>query len=334
MATFIRRGKTWRAQLSCRGVRDSATFDTKAQAIAWAADRESEIRAGALGKIIPYPVRKALTRYADEVSPSKKGVRWEKVRLKKFAESLPFVDRLLPNVTGVDIAEWRDASLKTTTKRGTLLAPSSVRREMVLLRSVFEIARKEWGWLAKNPMVDISMPAHGRPRDRRVSDDELDRILLALDYEAGTIAETTSQRVAVAFLWALETAMRAGEIVGLRPNYINVEGRYAQLPRSKNGDARKVPLSTAAVALLDCLPSSEATLFDLTSASIDALFRKATKRAEIVDLHWHDSRHEAITRLAGKLEILELARMVGTRDLKTLSLYFNATPKQIAEKLG
>jgi len=334
MASFIRRGKTWRAQVSCLGVRDSATFDTKAQAIAWSAERESEIRAGALGKIIPYAVRKALSRYATEVSPGKKGARWEKVRLKKFEDSLPFIDRLLPNLTAADIAAWRDSSLKTITKQGTLLAPSSVRREMVLLHSVFEIARKEWGWLAKNPMTGVAMPPHGRSRDRRVSQAEIDRILLALNYVRGAAAKTTSQRVAVAFLWALETAMRAGEIVGLRPGDISTAGRFVRLPETKNGDARNVPLSKAALTLLKRLPSFGDTVFGLTSASIDALFRKATGRAEIVDLHWHDSRHEAITRLAGKLEILELARMVGTRDLKTLSVYFNPTPKQIAAKLG
>jgi hypothetical protein len=82
MASFIRRGKTWRVQVSCYGTRDSATFDTKAQAVAWAADRESEIRAGATGKIIPQPVRKALSRYADEVSQGK----YEKGRLES-AES-------------------------------------------------------------------------------------------------------------------------------------------------------------------------------------------------------------------------------------------------------
>ena len=301
--------------------------------MAWAADRESEIRAGAIGKIIPYAVRKALFRYADEVSPSKKGARWEKVRLKKFEHSLPFVDRLLPNVAGADIAAWRDASLKTITKGGTPLASSSVRREMVLLHSVFEIARKEWGWLTKNPMADIAMPSHGRSRDRRVSDDEINRILLALNYERGKVASTTSQRVAVAFLWALETAMRAGEIVGLRPGDVNTKDKFARLPETKNGDARNVPLSTAALALLEHLPPCEDAVFALTSGSIDALFRKATERAKIVDLHWHDSRHEAITRLAGKLEMLELARMAGTRDLKTLSIYFNPTPKQIAAKL-
>jgi hypothetical protein len=85
MASFIRRGKTRRVQVSCYGTRDSATFDTKAQAVAWAADRESEIRAGATGKIIPQPVRKALSRYADEVSQGK----YEKGRLES-AESVRF----------------------------------------------------------------------------------------------------------------------------------------------------------------------------------------------------------------------------------------------------
>jgi integrase len=66
----------------------------------------------------------------------------------------------------------------------------------------------------------------------------------------------------------------------------------------------------------------------------DALFRKCRDRAGIVGLHFHDSRHEAITRLAQRLDVLDLARMVGHRDLKMLQAYYNATAEEIAARLG
>lgn len=68
-------------------------------------------------------------------------------------------------------------------------------------------------------------------------------------------------------------------------------------------------------------------------AKIDSLFRKAKKMALIDDLHFHDARHTAITRLAKKLNILELARMVGHRDLRQLQVYFNMPAEEIAKRL-
>lgn len=133
---------------------------------------------------------------------------------------------------------------------------------------------------------------------------------------------TANQRVAVAFLFAIETAMRAGEICSLTPK--DISGRSAVLQRTKNGTKRGVPLSTRAAQLLKVLPEvAEAEpIFGLTAASLDALFRKAKKRAMIDDSTFHDTRHLAITRLAKKLNVLDLARMVGHRDLRQLQVYY------------
>jgi integrase len=126
--------------------------------------------------------------------------------------------------------------------------------------------------------------------------------------------------------------MRAGEIMRLRPNDINIEKRFARLPMTKNGTSRDVPLSSEAIRLIEALPKSD-PIFGLDSAILDALWRKLRDRAAVSDLRFHDSRHEAITRLARKLDVLDLARMVGHRDLKMLMIYYNATAEELAKRL-
>ncbi|MDR2015430.1 MAG: site-specific integrase [Azoarcus sp.] len=138
--------------------------------------------------------------------------------------------------------------------------------------------------------------------------------------------------VGVAFLFAIETGMRAGEICSL--SWGAVRGNVAYLPMTKNGFPRSVPLSVEALRLLGQLPKVDDAAFGLTPCQIDAIFRKIRVRALISDLHFHDTRHEAITRLARKLDVMDLARMVGTRDLRILMVYYNATPAEIAERLG
>lgn len=80
-------------------------------------------------------------------------------------------------------------------------------------------------------------------------------------------------------------------------------------------------------------PSARATFFNVSDESRDALFRKAVTRAGIEDLTFHDSRHEAVTRLSKKLGILELARMIGHKDIRQLQVYYNETAAEIAKKL-
>jgi len=74
-------------------------------------------------------------------------------------------------------------------------------------------------------------------------------------------------------------------------------------------------------------------VFTVKDASFDTLWRKLRDKCEIEDLHFHDSRHEACTRLARKLEVLDLARMIGHKDLRSLMVYYNATASEIANRL-
>jgi len=209
---------------------------------------------------------------------------------------------------------------------------------MNLLSSVFEIARTEWKWCKTNPVREIKRPGNNRPRDRRISAEEEKMLLEALGYTEGQPPQTQMQEVAYAFLIALETAMRQGEILKLSLDCIKLEKRYVCLLKTKNGDTRNVPLSLRAVQLLNILETiareqKRENLFIVNSANADALFRRVRKRLEIENLHFHDTRHEATTRLARKLDVLDLARMTGHRDPRSLMVYYNATASEVAARL-
>lgn len=334
MASIQKVASGWRVQIAVKGQRDSKTLDTKAAAQAWAVQREAEMRSisGGMGSKT-HTVGDVLDQYQKDVSPGKRGARWEILRLQliggKLIEGKPFRDILLADLKPTHIAAWRDSRAKE-------VAGASVSREMSLLSHALLVARKEWGWLVTDPMTDVRRPPDAPPRFRRVPDGEIERITLALGYQEGMPVSRPSQRVAVAFLFAIETAMRSGEILGLTSLTVDFTHQVAHLPLTKNGSARDVPLSTRAVALLRMLPAVDSgkPLFDLADRSRDALFRKARDRSGVEGLTFHDTRHEAITRLAKKLQILDLARMTGHTNLTELMTYYNESAADIAKRLG
>ena len=170
-------------------------------------------------------------------------------------------------------------------------------------------------------------PSHDR--GRRISHREIDLILHCLGYSEEEPVILKQQFVAVAFLFAIETAMRRSEICLLKPEIVNLESRVASLPTTKNGTARKVPLTSEAKRLImrvDCN-------FQLKPDVLSTMFLKAARNAGIDDLTFHDSRHEAITRLAKKMDILDLARAVGHKNINELQTYYNATAEEIAKGL-
>ncbi len=342
MASILKTATGWRVQLTVKGARDSRMFDTKAQAQEWAVKREAEMRSidGGMGSKT-HTVGDVLDQYQKTVSPTKRGERWEKLRLeligKKVVEGKPFRDIRLADLKPHHIAAWRDARARDTVPgSGAKISGSSVSREMSLLSHALEVARKEWGWLIADPMKEVRRPPDNPPRDRLISDKEIEKITLALGYQEGLPVALPSQRVAVAFLLAIETAMRSGEMLGLTSDTVDFEAQVAHLPLTKNGGARDVPLSMRALELLRMLPKVEEgkPLFALSAASRDALFRKAKEKAGIADLTFHDTRHEAITRLAKKLQPLDLARMTGHTNLQELLTYYNESARDIARRLG
>ena len=199
---------------------------------------------------------------------------------------------------------------------------------MQLVSGVMNQAVREWGYLNENPMASVRRPAEPPSRDRLPTDREMEALALS----AGTDLSVATARTFHAFLFAIETGMRSGEIVGLRWDDVDLEARVAHLPITKNGSARDVPLSLEAVRLLEALPRVD-PVFGLNGAQRDALWRKLRDRAGVVGLTFHDARHLAVTRLAKKLDVLDLARMVGHKNIQMLMRYYNASASDIAKGL-
>lgn len=320
MASFIKlTGGRWQVQIARKGVRKSKICPTKRAAQDWAAMQESAILNGASrsGSAILADVFK---RYSYEVSPTKRGERWERLQLRRMSE-----DKLgsiqSRELTAQDVANWRDRRLQKVAA-GTLL------RERNLLSAVLTTCRKEWGLIGESPVRDVRWPKAPPRRNRLVTEAELE----ALAISAGSDATSATARAFMAFRFSIETAMRAGEVVGLEWNRVDLVRRVAHLPETKNGEARDVPLSSEAVSILEGLPRAS-PVFGLRSEQLEALWRKLRDRAGVVGLTYHDSRHSAITQLAKKLDVLDLARVVGHRDLKMLLVYYEADAEALAKKL-
>lgn len=299
----------WQVQIFRRGIRRSDSFPSKGAAIAWAGVQEAEIMAGVRGEIPNLTVKALLERYEREVTPGKKGRRWESIRLQALQRD-PLADVRLRQLDTPHVAEWQKRRLKA-------VAGASVRRERNLLNNVFNVAIDEWKWLRKNPFGErgkgLRRPKDSRPRDRIASPAEQAKLLLR--------ASSTMKR---AITIALETAMRAGEIASNPP----IKGRIAQLGDSKNGEGRDVPLSAKAL-------EAWSVPIDITAGSISALFARLCDDCEIPDLTFHDLKHTAMTRLSKKLDPWELAKMTGNKDMNLLlRVYYKHDPEETAKKLA
>jgi integrase len=332
MASFTQHNGGWRAHIYVSGQRQTKVFRTQREAKAWASAREIEMRrlkttpAGDL-----HTVSAMLKRYGEEISPQKRGERAEVLRIKALVRDFPDLAALtLSQVKTPHLVAWRDARLKAG------VTPASVQRDINWLRNAFNIAREEWHWMEHKPFEGFRMPAETPPRIRRVTPREVKLICRWLGYRSGHAPATKSQEVALAFLVGLRTAMRAGEILSLGARTLNLTRRVAVVEHKMQyltGRPREVPLSRHAIRLLRPVAAKE-QCFGVSSGTLDAIFRKARDKLLIEDLHFHDSRAEALTRLSRKVDVMTLAKISGHKDLRILQqVYYRESSEDIAARL-
>lgn len=366
MGTITKRGELqWQAKVRRKGYpAQSRTFSYKEDAEKWvrALEREldtdgfidrREAEKNTLGEI--------LQRYQREVTPSKKSAAIESVKIDVILKDATLPKLKMSAVTSSAVASWRDRRLKQ-------VSGATVNREIDVLSAVFNHARREWDIHVENPVPLIKRPEKARARDRRFSAEEETYLLAALTGGERLADGTFSKGARNPWLLplvrlAIETAMRRGELLSLTWENVDLKRQTAHLPDTKNGDPRTVPLSTKAVAILESLPrpesdSSEDVLrtgpvFPTTALALRKGFARAIERAReqyfgdckqakrrpvagfLEDVHFHDTRHEAASRLAEKLtNVLELSAVTGHRDLRMLKRYYHPRAEDLAKKLG
>jgi integrase len=332
MASFQKTAAgTVRVQLEVRGQRASETLPTMREAREWAHAKTAELKAqvvGLHGK--GKTLQDAFRRFADEEAPKRRGEDKELIRLaafQKLEHGLPLA-KPFADISDEDIRAWRDRRLRVT-KAGSVL------RDMTLMSAVFEVARLEWKWIARNPVREVKKPPQPAHRTRVISGPEIRGVLRALGYQRRGRVATVSQSVAVCFLLALATGMRAKELCGLRWQDVReAYGTAHNVKAREAGVSRDVPFSPVARRLVARMEGWDAdTVFGLSTSTLDALFRRARKRAGFHDFVFHDSRHTAATRLASRLDVLTLCKMFGWKRTDQALTYYNPTAKQIADRL-
>jgi len=312
-------GDKWRGEFRRKDFYASEQFKSKSAANEWLVKTEAKYLLRKETGTADMTVSELLDVYAKKVSVKKRSAKNEAVRIA-FMKKQPWADKKLSDVSRADFSHWRDDRLKSVSA-GTVL------RDWSLLTHLFTVAVDEWEFLPKSPLIGVAKPKSPPARDRRVSDDEIEKLSVCSGYEFGERDKTALTYLA--FLFAIETAMRQGEICKLKRS--DITKRVAKLEMTKNGSSRNVALSSRALEILDELPTDD--LFDMSADVMSTLFRKVVARTGIKDLHFHDSRHEAVTRLAKKMSVLQLQRTTGIKDLIILTVYYNETAEEIADLL-
>lgn len=365
MATIRKRGPyQWEAQIRRKGFpAQSKTFETKVEAEAWANMIESEMQRGVWlnrSEAEATTLYEALNRYEADILPAKRGTVQE-ASVLKICKATDLAKRPLASIRGADIAKLRDEWLKSY-KAATVL------RRLSVLSHVFNIARKEWGMESlTNPVGLVRKPQVANARTRRIelatpaataaiegTDSVRDTLESELEY---VIAASESAVLPAIVRLAVESAMRRGELASLQWEHVDLQRRVAHLPATKNGDARDVPLSSRAVTVLQELRHKQGDantggVFKVRNDAISRAFERAVARARkqyldrckeihqppdakfLIDLRFHDLRHEATSRLASIFPMHELTKITGHRDPRMLMRYYHPRAEDLAKKLA
>lgn len=326
MASFQKTDKGYRAQIKIKGIRESQCFRTMREAKAWADARTYEITKEAeLPPKERVTLKQALERYQDEVSPTKRGSRWEQIRIEAMLRDPVFpTETLLGSLVPDQIAKWRDERLK-------VVKPGTVLREIGVLSAVFDTCIKEWNWIDQNPIKMIRKPSKPAHRDSLYTYSQIKAILKAAGYSPVGPVRMVSQAVATCFLVALRTGMRAGELTGL--TWTLVYASHGHLPHTKT-IKRDVPLTQKTLRLIYKMKGYDPILvFGMKSQSLDANFRKYRDRAGVEGMTFHDSRHYAATQMAKLIDVLTLCKVFGWTNTKQALTYYNPKASDIAKML-
>lgn len=352
MATIVKTPSgTWKALIRKTGWPTTVkTFRTKRDAEDWARRTEDEMVRGAYIQRATsdrMTIAAAMERYLAEVVPSKRPTSQnaDRKRAKIIVEHLGkySLTALTPEV----IARFRDMRLAGEDRKDDKGQPqprtnNTVRLDLALLGHMLTIAIKEWGiGLPSNPVMNIRRPAPGAGRNRRLSAKEEAILLAAVDAYSNPMMGWIVRI-------ALETGMRFSEIVTLRTSQVDLERRIVSLLHTKNTTPRTVPLSVSATnvfreALANPVRPKETDLVFFGEPGRDGkrrpyapnrMWQKIKRDHGLTDLHFHDLRHEAVSRFVeAGFSDQEVSAISGHKSMQMLKRYTHLRAEDLVARL-
>jgi integrase len=327
MASIRRRGDAWQVRVTRKGIKTSVkTFKSKTEAQAWARQEEHQAdlqlgKGGIPAKELTFG--DLLTRYNQCVTIHKRGAEQELIRSRLILR-LDISKCKVSSMTAADVARYRDSRL-------TLVSADTVRREFNLLRHVWSVAKREWMLaLSENPFTDVRLPAPSPARQRRLTEEEWERLAQGAKT---TKCDYLFTLVSIAY----HTGLRRSEILALERRDVDLERRYLTIRKSKSGHSRTVPLTVGAHETLTAWINrhTEAQLFNVTPNALRLAFDRLCNKLGIRDFRFHDLRHSFTSRLAEMgFSAVELMALTGHRQLHTLTRYVHMQNSVLQKKLA
>lgn len=257
---------------------------------------------------VSYLLADVIREYLDEAKSYKRyGDIW----------SARFAGRTLDEITPAEVEKIKAERLAT-------VKASTVNREVGFLKHVFNVAIRD-DKTDRNPIAKVRMLKEPSGRVRYLTDEEETRLLKALATEA--------DRRRVTML--LHTGLRKSEFLGLRWNHVDFKACVLTIPRSKNGEARHVPMTSVVREILTRLPrplDKTALVFPNNAPGPDLrwaekTFPGAVSAAQIEDFRFHDLRHTFASRLAmAGVDLLTLKELGGWKTLAMVERYAHLSP--------
>jgi integrase len=309
--------------------REAKTFDRKQAAKAWLSRRETELaQPGALDQREDPKLAAVITRYISET----------KQPLGRTKQ------QVLSTIKEHDIAELRCSGIKSSDliafAKSLNVQPQTVLNYLSHLGAVFAVARPAWNYpLNQQVMTDAMVVAKrlglinkSKERDRRPTLDELDSLMEHFGKILRHRPASLPMQKIIAF--AIFSTRRQEEITLIRRADIDEDRvlvRDMKNPGDKMGNHVLCELTPEAVAIIETMTSAAPQIFPYSADAISAAFTRACKVLGIEDLHFHDLRHEGISRLfeMGK-SIPQVASISGHRSWSSLKRYTHL--RQIGDK--
>lgn len=341
MATIVKTPSgTWKAVIRKIGWPTTAkTFRTKRDAEDWARRTEDEMVRGVYLSRAPsekLTVSAALTRYLAEVSATKKTTTQRSESFSAKHLDAFFGKYSMAAVSAELVAKYRDERLAAGKSNNT------VRLELAMLGHLFRIAIQEWGiGLTFNPVASIRKPSPGVGRDRRLSNQEQLCLFNAADAHSNPMLGWIVRL-------AVETGMRSSEITGLLRSQVDLARRVVTLRDTKNGSSRVVPLTRAATVVFQAALDNPIRPIDTELVFFgepgrdgkrkpyvfQKLWAGLVRELGMADLHFHDLRHEAVSRLVeAGLSDQEVASISGHKSMQMLKRYTHLRAEDLVQRL-
>jgi integrase len=315
--------------------REGRTFERRQAASAWLEKRETELaKPNALERIkaTDPTLASVIDQYTDE---SIKEIGRTKAQVLRAIKRYDIANKPCSEITSADIVSFANQLVAR-------VAPQTVGNYMSHLGSVFAIARPAWGYaLDPTAMKDafvvtrrLGVSRKSLERDRRPTLKELDKLMTHFGERQSRHPKSTPMQKIIAF--AIFSTRRLEEITRVRWEDLDVKGHRVMVrdmknPGEKVGNNVWVDLPREALRIIKSMPRSADEIFPYGTDAIGSSVTKACRLLGIEDLHFHDLRHDGVSRLFEiGLNIPRVAAVSGHRSWSSLKRYTHL--RQVGDK--